>query len=70
MKLRIARKIVRRLGFGYSINNITRLQTAVNKYRKVCNKSIKEFKRNVKYLSKPLKIVMYSKYFRNKNKQL
>lgn len=70
MKLRIARKIVRRLGFGYPIDNVNRLQTAVNKYRKVCNKSIKEFKRNVKYLSKPLKIVMYSKYFGNKNKQL
>lgn len=55
MILRIARKIVRRLGYGYPIDNVKRLQTAVNKYKKVCNKSFKEFKRNVKYLSKPLK---------------
>lgn len=52
MKLRIARKIVRKLGYGYPIDNIKRLQVAVNRYKKACHKNFKEFKRNVKYGNK------------------
>lgn len=47
MNLRIARKICKRLGHGYPINNINRLEKAVNVWKKAC-KRFKHFKRNVK----------------------
>lgn len=45
MNLRIARKIVKRMGHGYPINNIERLYNAVNVWKKAC-KRYKHFKRN------------------------
>lgn len=48
MKLRIARKIVKYMGHGYPINNIQRLQEAVNIWKKAQNR-FKHFKRKFKY---------------------
>ena len=46
MNLRIARKICRRMGHGYPIDNIGRLKEAVRIWDKAC-KRFKHFKRNV-----------------------
>ena len=46
MKLRIARKICRYIGYGYPINNIQRLKKAVYIWDKA-QKRLKHFKRNV-----------------------
>lgn len=46
MNLRIARKIVKRIGYGYPMNNFGRLYNAVNVWEKAC-KRFKHFKRNV-----------------------
>ena len=47
MKLRIARKIYYRLGYGYPIDNISRIETAVVEYNRRCRKSLREWKRRV-----------------------
>lgn len=46
MNLRIARKIVKRMGHGYPINNIGRLYEAVRVWKRGC-KRFKHYKRNV-----------------------
>ena len=46
MNLRIARKICRYMGYGYPIDNIQRLQTAVYIWEKA-QKRFKHFKRAV-----------------------
>jgi hypothetical protein len=47
MRLRIARKICSRLGYGYPIDNIDRIEKAVRTWKKAC-KRFKHFKRCVK----------------------
>jgi hypothetical protein len=49
MKLRIARKICKYIGYGYPINNIGRLEEAVRVWDKAC-KRFKHFRRNGKFL--------------------
>ena len=46
MRLRIARKICKRMGHGYPISNIQRLETAVRVWEKA-QKRFRHFKRNV-----------------------
>lgn len=46
MRLRIARKICSRLGYGYPIDNIHRLRKAVYTWERAC-KRFKHFKRDV-----------------------
>ena len=46
MKLRIARKICRSIGYGYPIDNIQRLKKAIHVWKKA-QKRLKHFKRNV-----------------------
>ena len=46
MKLRIARKICRYMGYGYPIDNIQRLKTAVYIWKKA-QKRFKHFKRDI-----------------------
>lgn len=46
MKLRIARKICRYMGYGYPIDNIQRLEKAVHVWERA-QKRIKHFKRQV-----------------------
>ena len=46
MKLRIARKICRYMGYGYSIDNTQRLEKAIHVWKK-SQKRLKHFKRNV-----------------------
>lgn len=48
MNLRIARKICKYMGYGYPINNIGRLKTAVCIWKKKACKRFKHYKRNVK----------------------
>ena len=47
MKLRIARKICKYMGYGYPINNISRLEKAVHIWKKAC-KRFKHWKRSIK----------------------
>lgn len=46
MKLRIARKICRYMGYGYPIENTQRLEVAVHVWERA-QKRLKHFKRNV-----------------------
>lgn len=46
MKLRIARKICRYMGYGYPIENTQRLEVAVRAWERA-QKRLKHFKRNV-----------------------
>lgn len=47
MKLRIARKICKYMGYGYPIDNIYRLKKAVLVWTKACKK-FKHWKRSIK----------------------
>ena len=47
MKLRVARKICKYMGYGYPIDNIGRLEEAVRVWKRAC-KRFKHFERNVK----------------------
>lgn len=47
MRIRIARKICKRLGHGYHIDNIHRIENAVRTWKKAC-KRFKHWKRSVK----------------------
>lgn len=55
MNLRIARKIVKRMGHGYPVNNIERLYKAVNIWEKGCRR-FKHFKRDVTMRRKRIKL--------------
>lgn len=48
MRLRIARKICFRLGYGYPINNIGRIEKAVTIYERAVRRSYKEFMRKAR----------------------
>lgn len=48
MNLRIARKICKRMGHGYPIDNIARLEKAVFIWERAVNRGFKHFKRDVK----------------------
>lgn len=55
MKLRVARKIVVRLGHDYPIDNIQRLEKAVRIWEKACWR-FKHFKRDVTMRRRYLKL--------------
>lgn len=47
MRLRVARKICKYMGYGYPIDNTGRLEEAVRVWKRAC-KRFKHFERNVK----------------------
>lgn len=47
MRLRVARKICKYMGYGYPIDNIGRLEEAIRVWKRAC-KRFKHFQRNVR----------------------